>query len=149
MKFFILLILFAIFTLVGFMVYKYFKIRYHLYFDMEFMCKYFKNNITFFKNDFDSLINSIKSKLHYSSVKIISNINDKSLYIKNEDKENVCKFFSILGKGDVDYEVNNLNYYEKFFSSLKNESKDDVKSKGILYMKLIIILGLGVVILLI
>lgn len=149
MKFFILILLFAVFVLVGFFIYRFYKIRFQLYFDMEYICKYFKNNITFFKNDLDSLINSIRHKLHNTSTKIIANINDNNMYLKNEDKDNICKFFSTLGQGDVDYEINNLNYYENYFNNLKNECKEDVKSKGILYMKLTIILGLTIVILLI
>jgi hypothetical protein len=112
------------------------------------MCKYLKNNISFFKDDITSIITSIKNKLHNGTIKIILSNDEKINSFKN-DIPIISKFISSLGYGDVDYELNNLNYYEDYFCNLKDECKDNVKNKGLLYMKLIILLGLTFVILLI
>jgi len=148
MKIILLIGLFVFFVLIGIFIYNFYLVRYHLYFDLEFMCKYLKNNISFFKNDIASIISSIKNKLHNSTIKIVLSNSEKLNFLKN-DILIISKFISSLGCGDVDYELNNLNYYEDYFCTLKNECKDDVKNKGLLYMKLVIILGLAFVIILI
>ena len=147
MKVFLLIVLFGIFVVISFLIYRYYLIRFYLFFDLEFMCKYFKNNISFFKDNVTNIISSLKDKLHLSTKRIIKNLDKNIYYIKKDDKQIIIKFIYSLGNGDVDYEINNINYYENYFLNIKNESKDDVKNKGILYMKLLIILGLTLVVL--
>lgn len=149
MKLFLLIVLFSIFVIMGILIYKCYLLRFHLFSDLEFLCKYFKNNITFFKEEILTILISIKDKLHLSTIKIIKNIDKNNYLIKREDKEMISKFIYSLGGGDVDFEISNLTYYENYFSSMKSDSKEDIKNKGILYMKLMVIMGITLVILLI
>ena len=65
------------------------------------------------------------------------------------NKKTINDFFESLGRGDVTFELNNIDYYLNIFEDLSNKSKDEMKSKATVYFKLIIGLGLIVCILLI
>jgi hypothetical protein len=67
--------------------------------------------------------------------------------IKKSDKENIYKFISSLGVGDVDYENKNLDYFKTFFVSVENVASDEFKKKGLVYFKLIILLGIALTVL--
>lgn len=150
MKLYLLVILFACFVLVAIFVYFYFSIRYRLYKDLVFMCKYFKNNISFNKNDVKTIMDSCMEKISLTSRNILNSNTDKlNKYIKSDDRKNIVDFIHSLGKGDVDFEINNLSYYESIFESCEIESKQNLEKNGIMYFKLIIAVGLIVCILLI
>lgn len=149
MKFFLLLLLFALIVLVGIVVYFYFLFRHKLFFDMVYICKYLKNNITFNKNEINSLLTQSFESINKSSRYVIKNKDFFSRTIKGKEFKMINEYFSSLGKGDVGFEVNNLNYYEKTFEELELKTNKETKEKGLLYFKLIIGFGLIICVLLI
>lgn len=149
MKLFLLLLMIVVFILIGVCVYKFYSIRHSLYVDMVYICKSLKNNISFSKDNIKEILNSNLINLKFTTRKILNSLDSSNIFLKNDDRDIIDKFFSSLGKGNVDYEINNITYHENNFENLKEQALFDLKNKGLLYMKLIIILGLVFFILLI
>ncbi|MBE5757382.1 MAG: hypothetical protein E7345_00415 [Clostridiales bacterium] len=149
MKLFLLLLMLVFFILIGVCVYKFYSVRHSLYADMVYICKSLKNNISFSKDNIKEILNSNIINLKFTTRKILNSLDSSNIFLKNDDREIIDKFFSSLGKGNVDYEINNITYHENNFENLKEQALFDLKNKGLLYMKLIIILGLVFFILLI
>ena len=150
MKFFLLIILFCLFVIIAIGVYLFYLYRSKLFHDLVYICKYLKNNISFNKNDINVLLTNSFDNISQSSRFLLKN-NSSTMYriiVKNE-KSVLNDFFKSLGKGDVSFEVNNINYYLNNFETLETKSKEEMKSKAMTYFKLIIALGLIVCILLI
>ena len=150
MKFFLLIILFCLFVIFAIAVYLYYLYRSKLFQDLVYICKFLKNNIAFNKNDMNVLLTNSFENISQSSKYLLKNNSSSvsKIIIKNERKL-LNDFFKSLGKGDVNFEVNNINYYLNNFESFETKAKEDMKSKAMTYFKLIIALGLIVCILLI
>ncbi|HBO48925.1 MAG TPA: hypothetical protein DD614_03740 [Clostridiales bacterium] len=149
MKFFLLIILFSLFVIFGIIVYMYYLYKQKLFFDIVYLCKYFKNNISFNKKNINELLNDCYPNISQSSRYFINNRNRLSKLLPKDNKKTINDFFESLGRGDVTFELNNIDYYLNIFEDLSNKSKDEMKSKATVYFKLIIGLGLIVCILLI
>ena len=80
---------------------------------------------------------------------LLENRNSNLIIYKKDDVSNARKFLSSLGKGDVNYEISNINYYENIFEELRKSSKELLEKDGVMYIKLMIGIGLAVCILLI
>ena len=142
---FLIMIAFVFFAL---FVYLYYFIRVKLYKDLIFVCEYIKNNISFNKDTLDKLFSNCIKDLSYTTKFILHNYQNSDMkLIKKSDKENIYKFISSLGVGDVDYENKNLDYFKTFFVSLENVASDEFKKKGLVYFKLIILLGIALTVL--
>lgn len=72
-----------------------------------------------------------------------------SLLINKKDILLINEFVNGLGIGDVDYEVNNISYYENIFDENRRLSKEKLNTDGKMYLKLIIGVGLAICIMLI
>jgi len=150
MKFVLLVMLFVCFVLIAVAVYFFYYIRYLIFKDLYYISGYIKNNIVFNKNSISDILSTCKDNVSLYTRLYISKKNIKYFkMMNNNDKKNIDMFFDSLGKGNVDYEINNLNYYENVFNNLMINSKENVNSKGIVYLKLVILFGVIVVILLI
>ena len=151
MKLFLLIILFACFVCLASFVYLFYILRKNLYKDLGYICKYLKNNISFNKNNINTLLtNCFKDISRNSRYLIENNSKQVSTLVAGKNNKTLLRdFFKSLGKGDVDYEINNLNYYETNFENNLKSSTEELKTKGQVYFKLIIGLGLIVCILLI
>ena len=149
MKFFLLIILFSLFVIFGIIVYMYYLYKQKLFFDIVYLCKYFNNNISFNKKNINELLNDCYPNISQSSRYFINNRNRLSKLLPKDNKKTINDFFESLGRGDVTFELNNIDYYLNIFEDLSNKSKDEMKSKATVYFKLIIGLGLIVCILLI
>ena len=150
MKFFLLIILFCLFVVIAIAVYLYYLYRLKIFHDLVYICKYLKNNISFNKNNINILLTNSFENISQSSRYLLKN-NTSALnkaILKNE-RSILFDFFKSLGKGDVSFEINNINYYQSNFETLETKSKEEMKSKAMTYFKLIIALGLIVCILLI
>ena len=142
---FLIMIAFVFFAL---FVYLYYFIRVKLYKDLIFVCEYIINNISFNKDTLDKLFANCIKDLSYTTKFILYNYQNSDMkLIKKADKENIDKFISSLGVGDVDYENKNLDYFKTFFVSLENVASDEFKKKGLVYFKLIILLGIALTVL--
>jgi len=150
MKFVLLVMLFVCFVLIAVAVYFFYYIRYLIFKDLYYISGYIKNNIVFNKNSISDILSTCKDNVSLYTRLYISKKNIKYFkMMNNNDKKNIDMFFDSLGKGNVDYEINNLNYYENVFNNFIINSKENVNSKGIVYLKLVILFGVIVVILLI
>lgn len=150
MKFFLIILLFAFCVLIATFVYMYYLIRKKLFGDMVYICKYLKNNISFNKNEINVLLTDSFQNINSSSKYILKN-NSKSIskIFTKENKSLINDFFKSLGKGDVNFEINNIDYYLNNFENLESKSKEEIKTKALMYFKLIIGFGLILCILLI
>lgn len=150
MKLFLLIMLFALFVVIAIFVYLFYLFKSKLFVDLNYVCKYLKNNISFNKNNLEYLLTNCFQEINPTSRHILKNTSSPfSKLILADKKVIINDFYKSLGKGDVDFEINNLNYYLKLFDEEKEKSKEDIKQKGLLYFKLIIGIGLIVCILLI
>ena len=150
MKFFLLIILLAIFVLVAIAFYLYFLYKKKLFEDLDYIAKYLKNNITFNKNNINILLTNAFKDINPTSKYILKNLSSPiSKLFFRKDKNIVNDFYKSLGKGDVNFEVSNLNYYIEIFEELKKKHSEEMKSKAMVYFKLIIGFGLTLCIILI
>lgn len=148
MKIYLIILLFACFLLISILVYLYFLIRYKLYKDLVYICKYLKNNISFNKDDISTLLELSYEHISPTSKTMLNAESFKFFKVlKREDKININNFFNSLGKGDVDFEINNITYYENNFVEFERTTKEDLTKRGLMYFKLIIGIGLIVCIL--
>lgn len=150
MKIFLIIILLGLFVLVGSVVYLYYLYRHRLFKDLVFISKYLKNNISFNKEELNIILTNAFASINQSSNFLIKNHNNivsKILY--KSDQKLICEFFDSLGKGDVGFEINNLNYYENMFVDLELKTKELLSKNGMMYFKLIIGIGLIICIILI
>lgn len=143
--------LFACFVVLASVVYIFYILRKNLFKDLVYICKYLKNNISFNKNNINTLLtNCFKDISKQSRYLIENNSKQVSILVAGRNNKNLLSdFFKSIGKGDVDYELNNLTYYETNFDNNLKISTEELKTKGQMYFKLIIGLGLIVCILLI
>jgi len=146
MKFFLVLILFGCFVLTSICVYLYYLYRYKLFSDLVYISKYLKNNISFNKDDINTILSKSFENINQSSKFIIKNY---KRFLSKSDKKIVSDFFQSLGRGDVAFEINNLTYFENNFMDLENKTKENLSKNGVMYFKLIIGVGLIVCVLLI
>lgn len=150
MKIFLIVFIFLIFLSIGVWIYCKYYYRHQLFKDLCYVCSHLKNNITFRKDKISIILNESYSNISSNSKKLFLNISKSSNFIfKNEDIELVRKFMNSLGKGDVDYEINNLNYYENNFNELRVNYHELLKKNGTMYIKLMIGIGLAVCVILI
>lgn len=150
MKLFLIIILLALFVLVGIVIYLYYLYRDKLYSDLIYIDKYLKNNISFNKDNINILLSNSFDSISPTSKFLIKNHNNIfSKILSKNDNGIITDFFESLGKGDINYEINNLSYYEDIFMSHQKITHEEIKSKGLLYLKLIIGIGLIVCIIII
>ncbi len=150
MNLFLLILLFSLFILCAIGVYFFYICKSRLFDDIYYLCKYLKNNISFNKRNINELLTLGFQDINKTSANILKNLSSPmSKLILRKDIRLINDFFRSLGKGDVSFEINNLDYYLGIFESIKNTSKEEIKTKGLLYFKLIIGLGLIVCVLLI
>lgn len=150
MKFFLLIILFVVFVFIGIFVWATYYYRNLFFKDMEYVCKYFKNNISFNKNNLGDLFQIVENNISSITKSYLKNEkNIKGMLLKKKDIELCREFVRSLGKGDVEWELNNITYYENIFEENKHSSKNELDKNGSMYFKLIIGIGLAVCIILI
>jgi len=150
MKIILLIILMLLFILFGIIVYLYYLYRYRLFKDLVYISKYLKNNITFNKDNIGNILTNSFQNINSTSKFIIKNNHGiLSKILGKSDNSLLSDFFASLGKGDVEYEINNINYFENIFVDLEGKAKDNLSKNGIMYLKLIIGIGLIICIILI
>lgn len=149
MKIYLIVILFVFFVISALIVWYCFYVRYRFYKDMVYVCKFLRNNISFNKRKFPDLFQEIVKKISPSSKYILNNHEKKLIFFKKEDFNIATEFIASIGKGDVDFELNNLSYYTDNFEELSKTSKEQLDKNGMMYFKLIIGIGLAVCIILI
>lgn len=147
MKIVILLFILTLFICFGLFFYLKYLYRIHIFQDILYIVKYLKNNIVFTKSNLNTLINECCSNIHNITKKFFVNDIKLNNILCKEDDDLLKRYFCSMGNGDVEYEINNLSYYENIFLERYEFHKKN-KANGVLYFKLIIGVGLLVVILL-
>ena len=150
MKMIFIILFFIVFVILAIFIYYRYYFRYMLFKDMVYFTKNLKNNISFNKNNISDIIRVAENNFsNFTRYIINSKKENKFLWLKSQDINLVNEFLVSVGKGDVSFEVNNINYYESIFEENRNYSKDLLEKEGKLYLKLIIGIGLAVCIILI
>lgn len=150
MKFYLLIILFTCFVLFAIFIYNFYLFRKKLFNDLIYLCTYLRNSISFKKENINVLIEQSMGNMSFSSRYLIDNRSNSifKFFIKKEESI-ISNFFESLGKGDVSFELSNIAYYEEIFKNNYVLSSEELKSKGTMWLKLILGLGLIVCIILI
>lgn len=148
MRLFLIVILFVLFFLIGLFVYCYYGERVRVIKDLTNICGILSRDISFKKNTINSILKDSYKSMSFSTKCIIKNHDFAKKILTQEKSEFVINFFESLGKGDVAYEVEKLDYYKKEFNDMYALSKEDLQKKGVLYFKLIIGVGLIICIIL-
>ena len=110
-----------------------------------------KNNISFNKNTIDELLSTAEKRVSSLTKNILyDKLSNRKSYILTKEELLVFEgFIKSLGRGDVSYEINNINYYESEFLDKKTTTKELLDKDGKMYLKLIIGVGLAIFIILI
>lgn len=141
-KYYLIVAVFLIFVVLAFYVYFRYYIRVQIYTDLSYICRYLKNNISFKKDTLDSIIQNSNMHISSNTRRLLSYKKTNNLLLKKEDLNIMQIFQSSLGKGDVNFEINNLNYYSQEFEDRLKTSKESLQKNGVVYLKIIIGFGL-------
>lgn len=148
MRLFLIIVLFVFFLLIALFIYCYYSERVRVIKDLMNICGILSRDISFKKSTISSILKDSYKSMGFSTKCIIKNHDFAKKILTQEKSEFVINFFESLGKGDVAYEVEKLDYYKKEFNDMYELSKDDLQKKGVLYFKLIIGIGLIICIIL-
>ena len=151
MKLIFLIVLLISFVVLAILVYLKYYYKHIVYKDMVYLCKMLKNNISFNKNTIDELLSTAEKRVSSLTKNILYDklSNRKSYILTKEELLVFDGFIKSLGRGDVSYEINNINYYEGEFLDKKTTTKELLDKDGKMYLKLIIGVGLAIFIILI
>ncbi len=151
MKLIFLIVLLILFVVLAILVYLKYYYKHIVYKDMVYLCKMLKNNISFNKNTIDELLSSAEKRVSSLTKNILyDKLSNRKSYILTKEELLVFEgFIKSLGRGDVGYEINNINYYEGEFLDKKTTTKELLDKDGKMYLKLIIGVGLAIFIILI
>ena len=124
--------------------------RIRVFSDFKYLITIFMQEVAFKKTLFESCYNSNITKLSSYSNQVISE------YLKSKKKRYLCTksdFFEIydfidsVAMGDVDYTIATSKYYLTSIELKLDTLEKEYKTSGLLYFKLIIIVGIGIAIL--
>lgn len=151
MKLIFLIVLLILFVVLAILVYLKYYYKHIVYKDMVYLCKMLKNNISFNKNTIDELLSTAEKRVSSLTKNILyDKLSNRKSYILTKEELLVFEgFIKSLGRGDVSYEINNINYYEGEFLDKKTTTKELLDKDGKMYLKLIIGVGLAIFIILI
>lgn len=148
MRFVLLIVFFVFFVVLGFCIWLFYRIRYLLFKDMVYIGKYMKNNISFNKKNISTLLNEASVNVSVFTRCLIFQ-NENSIFVKDVDSKLFKEFFDSLGKGDVSWENNNIDFYLNLFEENRQMANDNLHRNGVMYFKLIIGIGIAICIMLI
>ena len=143
MKFVFIIICFCIFICIAIVVYKIFHIRFDLFKDLSYMISQIKNNVTYNKNSIDTILTSVSQEISPTTIKILKDkSNIWSYFLTNKEKVVIRQMFVSFGRGDIGFELSNLDYYKNIISNYEIKAKQSFEKNAMMYFKLIIGFGL-------
>lgn len=143
MKLFLIVCLFIFAVCIAIIVYKIFRIRYLLFKDLSYIISQIKNNVTFNKNSIDTILSNVSRDINKSSLDILKGKSSFwSMLVTNKERHSIRQMFESLGRGDVNFEMNNLEYHKNIFDIYERSAKESFEKKAMMYFKLIIGFGL-------
>jgi hypothetical protein len=113
------------------------------------LLKNIKNSIAFTKTEKGEILTSLKQQVSSVSRYTINNIDSHLFYLKNFERNEIKKCLNSIGSGNVEYEINNIAYYEGYFHDKMLLSKEKLSKDGVMYLKVLIGIGLAICIMLI
>ena len=149
MKLFFIILFLCLVVIVAVVVYLKFYFNNLVYKDLDYMLKNIKNSISFAKTEKNEILQSLKNQVSYISRYTLNNIDSHLFYLKNFERQEIKKCLNSIGSGNVDYEVNNIAYYEVYFHDKMIVSKEKLTKEGVMYLKVLIGIGLAICMMLI
>ncbi len=145
MKFLLIVILFCLFICIAVIIYKIFQIRYHLFKDLSYIISQIKNDVTYNKNTIDTILTRVSGELNDTTIKVLkynSKSNFWSYCLSSKERVTIRQMFDSFGKGDIGYELSNLDYYKRVIDNYESRAKYNFEKNAMMYFKLIIGFGL-------
>lgn len=144
------------FGLIGYMVKMKYKNQKEFLVHIKSFINFLELNISVYKNNINEIINIYLNQQNIKNAKIdkffrkndiLSCFDEKIINSEIYDKDlrnYLLLYFSGLGKGDKDSEINNAKNIKGIIDFYINKTNDEIKTKGDLYFKLLLFLGLTI-----
>lgn len=149
-KLLLILIIFVVCFLIGYVINMYLKNRIAIYSDFLRMCNEFKSEIYFLQTDYKTML--LRGNYSKSTTQVISgflkNGQVGSVLLKAKESDEINNFLASIGKRDVDGEIKNLIYWEGVFKLKQSQVELFYEKYGTVILKLAIILGAMLVVIL-
>lgn len=146
MKLFLIILIILSSSLLGFLIYLNYSSKRKTYGYLVNFCDTCLLEIKFNKNNFKKIIEKNLDSYNQEMKKILSSYLDKEEYnsklFKKNEVVSIQNFINSLGKKDLDGEVQNLNKYRELFEQNFKKSKEDEQKKGVVSLKLFIVVGM-------
>ncbi len=144
MKYLLLLVVFCTCVYIGIEVKRYFADRLKFYDKMIVFCEYAIKEISFYNTTKNKIIEKYSDTCLSA---VLSGQNDKLL--SEEENKKIQEFLESIGKFDTSFELRNIQFYKEYLSSQKQKCAAEFDKKGMLSLKLSILIGILLCILLI
>lgn len=144
MKYLLLLVVFCTCVYIGIEVKRYFADRLKFYDKMITFCEYAIKEISFYNTTKNKIIEKYSDTCLSA---VLSGQNDKLL--SDEENKKIQEFLESIGKFDTSFELQNIQFYKEYLDSQKNKCAVEFDKKGMLSLKLSILIGILLCILLI
>lgn len=159
MKVILLLIMVVCIVLIGLMINNYYKDRRNFFVNLCNFCDTLKVNISYSQNKLNEIIFDFKRTCDkdfsnfLTKFQLTLNDNSTSLdlsstlkILNDKEKQDVLNFFSCLGSLGVDEEIEKIVLNKNTFCKIKDKCEEQKSKLSPLYIKLFIVLALGVLI---
>ncbi|MBE5738367.1 MAG: hypothetical protein E7354_01355 [Clostridiales bacterium] len=148
MRIYLIILLFVIFLFFAIFVYYLYYQRVRVYRDLKILCNSLSTNISYKKKSVGDIVALNYERLGLFTKLILKNQSLSKRFLGVDSFLTVNGFLDNMGGGDVDYELQNIEFYEKEFEEMFKGAKEDLQKKGIVYFKLLIGVGLIICIIL-
>ncbi|NCB48606.1 MAG: hypothetical protein EOM55_03200 [Clostridia bacterium] len=161
MKVLLLMITFVCIVLIGLMINNYYKKRKDFFCDLCAFCDTLKVSISYSQNKLSEIIFDFKKICGKDFCNFLLNFelylekgceNDKSQIcgelkiLSEKETQDIIKFFSKLGSLGVDEEVEKIVLNKNLFLKIKEKCEEQERKLSPLYIKLFVVLALGMLI---
>lgn len=144
MKYLLLLVVFCTCVYIGVEVKRYFADRLKFYDKMITFCEYAIKEISFYNTTKNKMIEKYTDTCLSA---VLCGQNDKLL--SDEENRKIQEFLDSIGKFDTTNELQNIQFYKEYLTSQKQKCVVEFDKKGMLSLKLSILIGVLLCILLI
>lgn len=151
MKMFCVLLVMIVFSYCAYVYKNKFKIKTKILSELIEYIEYYNINISFYKDDIKKInsdYNITQNNKNAKNTVFIQNNNIKQLnnvvllkYFNNNEISIISQYFSVMGLYNVDIEKEKSNTVIKYLSELKNKTQEDLKTKGEMWFRIILIIG--------
>lgn len=151
MRILVVVILMFVFSVAAYKYKNKFRLKIKLAEEIISYVEFYETNISFYKENLykiNSRFNIMQENKNAKNICLQLNnniylLNNKILF-KTFDSgccDIINKYFSEIGQSDYCYEKDKSDNILKFLTKLKNEAKEDLKTKGEMWFKIILMIG--------